>query len=206
MGGGSMDKRLDSIVVKRLVRNLRYRQTYIEVFQAFLKPEPHPEVVRLLHALSRVQQSAIVLLSGYLQDLGVPVQDLSLVQKLLGHASSRTGVRSRLRFVHYGLTKAVSWYREQLMDQQMIADPELKRLLFELGEGEAAGLWRTEAVMAASGMGRDPKSKEQAGTPVPDPARGVRRRPWQPGSPGRPVWSGAGPAIKSRKQRASAKG
>lgn len=194
-----MGEMLDSIVVKRLVRNLRYRQTYVEVFQSFLEPAPSPEVARLMHALIRAQQSAIVLLSGHLQELGVPAQDLPLVQKLLGHAASRDGVRSRLHFVHYGLTRAASWYREQLMDRKMIADPELKRLLFELGEGEAACLWRTEAVMILSGMSRDMELMEQFGAPLPKPVKGVRRLPRQPGSRGRPVWSDARPTIRSRK-------
>lgn len=201
-----MDGMDASIVVKRLVRNLRYRQTYIKVFESFLLPEPHPEVVSLLRALIRVQQSAVAALSSYLQDLGVPAQNLPLVQKLLGHASSRNGVRSRLRFVNYGLTKAVSWYREQLMDRQMIADPKLKQLLFELGEGEAASLWRTEIAMDVLGVRRELESKRLVGAPGPELARGGRWRSRQAGTSGHPAWSGAQPATRPREHRAQTEG
>ncbi len=79
----------DSIVVKRLVRNLQYKLTYIRVFESFLHPEPHPAVVRLLDALMSAQQTAIVPLSGYLQGLGVAAPGLRLNQRLLDHASGR---------------------------------------------------------------------------------------------------------------------
>jgi hypothetical protein len=178
-----MDNTSDSIVVKRLVRNLRYRQTYIQAFGSFLQPEPHPEAVRLLHALIDAQQFAVVLLTGYLQDVGVAAQGLPLVQRLLDHASSRKDLWSRMRFVHHGLSKATSWYKEQLKDGQMTADPKLRQLLFELGEREAASLWRTEATMVVIGMRRELESKERTGSPRPRPDRGDR-------------WGGERPAIQ----------
>ena len=171
-----MDGMPESIVVKRLVRNLRYRLTYVRVYELFLRPERDPELASLLRALIRVQQSAVVLLSGYLQDLGAPAQDLPPVQKLWGHARSRNSVRSRLHFVHYGLTRAVSWYREQLLDQQMISEPGLRQLLFELGEGEATSLWRTEITMAMLGVRRKSELAESAGDPDP---KMTRRDRWQ---------------------------
>jgi hypothetical protein len=184
-----MDETLDSIVVKRLVRNLRYRQTYGKVYESFLQPEPHPELARLLHALIRAQ------LSGYLQDLGAPAQELPPMQKLVGHARSRSGVRSRLHFIHCGLTRAVSWYREQLMDQQMIAEPGLKQLLFELGEGEAASLWRTEIAMAVLGVRRESEPAESAGDPDPKTTGRGRWQKRQPVTRERRTWTGASPAT-----------
>ena len=191
-----MDEMPASIVVKRLVRNLRYRQTYVKVYESFLQPEPHPELARLLCALIQVQQSAVALLSGYLQDLGVPAKDLPPVQKLVGHARSRNGVQSRLRFVHYGLTRAVSWYREQLMDQQMISEPRLKQLLFELGEGEAASLWRTEIAMAVLGVGRESELAESARVLAPKTTGRDRWQRRQPVTPEHRPRAGAGPETR----------
>jgi hypothetical protein len=180
----------DSIVVKRLVRNLQYKLTYIRVFESFLHPEPHPAVVRLLNVLMSAQQTAIVPLSGYLQGLGVATQGLTLNQRLLDHASGRNDLRSRLRFIQYGLSKAVSWYRTQLMDRQMTADPQLKQLLFELGESEAAGLWRTEAVMAMLRISLKPEPEDQREPRHPKPQRPQDWHPRREEDARRPVWKG----------------
>lgn len=185
----------DSIVVKRLVRNLRYKLTYIKVFESFLQPEPHPAVVRLLHTLVSAQQTAVVPLSGYLQSLGVATQGLPLNQRLLDHASGRNDVRSRLRFVHYGLSKAVSWYKMQLMDRQMTADLELKQLLFELGEREAAGLWHTEAVMAMLRIPLEPEPKDQRDLRRLKPQQLQEWHPRLEENVGRPAWKGRQSAM-----------
>ena len=165
-----MDELSDTIVVKRLMRNLRYRQTYVKAFGSFLQPEPHHEVARLLNVLISAQESAAVLLDGYLRSLGAGVPDLRPVKKLLDHASSRKDMRSRLCFVHYGLNRAASWYKQQLLDRQMTADPDLKRLLFELGEREASSLWRTEMVMGRLGIRHEPalevRSRVARATPM----------------------------------------
>lgn len=142
-----MDEMADSIVVKRLVRNLQYRQTYIRVFETFLASGFHPLVVKLLNSLIETQQTAVVTLSRYLRGLGIEPQDPALYTKLMNQAAQRQGTSAQLRFIHYGLRKAVSWYKVQLTDRQMTADPELQGLLLELGESEAASLWHTEATM-----------------------------------------------------------
>ena len=138
----------ESIVVVRLTRNLRYKLTYVKIFEAFLESEPGPAISDLLQSLIQAQQSAIAPLSRYLRRLDVPTQDLELDRKLLKHASERDNVKAQMRFICDGLKRAVSWYRTQLMDRQMMSDPELRSLLFELGEIDAAKLWRTEATMA----------------------------------------------------------
>lgn len=178
----------DSLVVKRLVRNLRYRLTYIKVYESYLEQESHPEMVRLLRALIGAQQSILAPLSGYLQGLEATTEDLPLVRKLVDHASSREGTRSRMRFAHYGLKKAVAWYREQLMDSQMTADPALRQLLLELGEIEAASLWRAEVAMVALGMSHEPASKPPPAAPRAKPIRERRRRPRQAGVSQQPTW------------------
>jgi hypothetical protein len=136
------------------------------------------------------QQSAVASLTSYLSGVDVYVQDLSPDQRLLEHAANRQGVGSRLRFLHYGLGKAVSWYRMQLTDKQMTADPELRNLLFELGQMEAAKLWRVEAVMTMLRMPLQPELEDQ---------RELRRfrtpepQDWRPGlaeDVGRPAWKG----------------
>lgn len=193
-----MDEMSDTIVVKRLMRNLRYRHTYVKAFESFLQPEPHHEVAGLLSVLIGAQESAAVLLSGYLHSVGVGVPDLRPVKKLLDHASVRKDVRSRLCFVHYGLNRAASWYKVQLVDRQMTADPDLKRLLFDLGEREAAALWRTEMVMARLGIHDKPAPEV--------PVRVVRgktvdteySRPGEIDRSSRPIWSRAGRSAGRR--------
>ncbi len=149
----------NSIVVIRLTRNLRYKLTYIKIFETYLESDPGPEIVKLLGSLIQAQQSAIAPLSRYLRRLDVQTQDLELDQKLMSHAFSRDSVNAQLRFICDGLNRAVSWYKTQLLDRQMTADPELRDLVIELGEIDATMLWRTEAIM---GMLRIPtKVKEK---------------------------------------------
>ena len=150
----------ESIVTLRLVRNLRYKLTYIKIFESFMEPDPGHSVVELLNSLIQAQQSAIAPLSSYLRRLDVNVQDTELDEKLMDHASSRDNVKVRLRFIYEGLTRAVSWYKMQLADRQMTADPELRALLFELGEIDAAQLWRTEATMVMLGISIKAKEKD----------------------------------------------
>jgi hypothetical protein len=138
----------ESIVVVRLTRNLRYKLTYVKIFESFLESEPGPAISELLESLIQAQHTAIAPLSRYLRKLDVQTQDLELDQKLLRHASERDNVKAQMRFICDGLKRAVAWYRTQLMDKQMMSNPELRDLLFELGEIDAAKLWRTEATMA----------------------------------------------------------
>jgi len=51
----------------------------------------------------------------------------------------------------------------------MTADPDLKNLLFQLGESDAAQMWRTEATMAMIGITAKPKQREYRDQPRPDP-------------------------------------
>jgi hypothetical protein len=195
-----------SIVVKRLVRNLRYRLTYIKVFESFFEPQPPPAVVRLLNALVSAQQTAAVPLSGYLKGLGIATEGMLLNQRLLNHASSRNNLRSRLRFIQYGLRRAVSWYKVQLTDRQMTADPELRRLLLELGESGAASLWRTGVVMDILGIRQEPEPKGVRGPSGVEPHQRDRQRSLQPGSSTRPTPSGEQSAIWPRQSRANSDG
>ena len=150
----------DSIVAVRLTRNLRYKLTYIDIFRKYMEPEPGIPVIELLKSLIQAQQSAIAPLSSYLRRMEVNIQDLELDQKLLGHAEARTDVRARLRFVHGGLSRSTAWYKMQVSDRQMTADPDLRELLFELGEIEAAQLWRTEATMGMLKISVQGKQKQ----------------------------------------------
>jgi hypothetical protein len=149
-----------SIVEIRLTRNLRYKLTYIKVFEDYLELNPGPTMAEVLKSLIQAQQSAIGPVSRYLRRLNVQVQDLDLDQRLLNHAASREDVRSQLRFIHDGLKRAVSWYKTQLVDKEMVADPELQAVLLELGETDAAQLWRVEAVMAILRIPSNVKEKE----------------------------------------------
>lgn len=150
----------ESIVLVRLVRNLRYKLTYIKIFESYMEPNPGPPVMELLTSLVQAQQLAIAPLSSYLRRLDVSSQDLDLDEKLLAHAASREDIKSQLRFIFEGLTRSVSWYKMQVVDKQMTADPELRKLLFQLGEIDAAQLWRTEATMAMLGVPTAVKQKE----------------------------------------------
>jgi hypothetical protein len=183
-----MSDAADSIVIKRLVRNLRYKLTYIKVYETFLERAPHPVAAKLMQSLIEAQQTAVGPLTEYVESLGVDTQDLGLDAKLQKHAASRNDFRSQLYFLHYGLTKAASWYKTQLMDGQMTADPQLRLLLLELGEIDAASLWRTEATMVALRIPVDPLAKDQRreSRRPPEKARDWRSR--QRGRRGRPVW------------------
>jgi hypothetical protein len=150
----------DSIVVIRMTRNLRYKVTYVKIFETYLESDPGPVVAELLKTLIQAQQSAIAPLSRYLRHLGVQTQDVQLDQKLMSHALSREDARSQLRFICDGLRRATSWYRTQLTDRQMTADPELRQLLVELGEIDSAKLWRTEATMGILRIPTATKEKE----------------------------------------------
>jgi len=178
----------DPLLIKRLVRNLRYRLTYIKVYETFLQQESHPEVLRLLRELIGTQRSALAPLSGYLQGLGATTEGLPLNQKLLDHAASQTDRQLRIRFVHYGLEKAVSWYKEQLLDKKMTADPALRQLLLELGEREAASLWRAEVTMVALGMRREPISSGRTESAHAHSVRGRQWRSRQVIATGRATW------------------
>jgi hypothetical protein len=183
----------DSIVVIRMTRNLRYKLTYIHIFQTYLEEGPAPEVAELLNTLIQAQQSAIAPLSRYLRHLDVQTQDLELDQKLMNHAFARENLRSRLRFIYDGLKRATVWYRTQLMDRQMTADPELRELLLELGELDAAKVWRTEAAMSQLRISTDLTDKDWEDEPR-RPEQDVEEE-WQPRlveDVGRPAWGGKG--------------
>lgn len=167
----------ESIVVVRLTRNLRYKLTYVSIFETYLESEPGPAVTDLLQALIQAQHSAIAPLSRYLRRLGVQTQDLDLDQKLLKHAAERDSVKSQMRFICDGLKRAVSWYKTQLMDKQMVGDAELRDLLYELGEIDAAKLWRTEATM---GMLRIPATAKEKEWEDQQPSRSQPEPEWQP--------------------------
>ena len=167
----------ESIVVVRLTRNLRYKLTYVKIFETFLESASSPEISDLLHTLIEAQQMAIAPLSRYLRRMDVQTQDLELDQKLLKHASERDNIKSQMRFICDGLKRAVSWYRTQLMDRQMVSDPELQSLLFELGEIDAAKLWRMEATM---GMLRIPTTLKEKDWNDQSQPRSQPEAEWQP--------------------------
>jgi hypothetical protein len=180
----------DSIVAIRLTRNLRYKLTYVKIFEAYLESERNQHVTKLLQVLLQAQQTAIAPLSSYLRRMEADIQDLPLDDKLMDHALSREDSASRLRFIYDGLERAVSWYKMQLVDRQMTADPELEALLFELGEIDAAKLWRVDAVMGILKIPVKLKTKEYE---EPAPVEPERREGWQSRlteDVGRPAWSG----------------
>jgi hypothetical protein len=180
----------ESIVVIRLTRNLRYKLTYIKIFETYLESDPGPDIVELLKALIQAQQSAISPLSRYLRHLDVQTQDLELDQKLMGHAMSRDNTRTRMRFIYDGLSRAVSWYKTQLMDRQMTADPEVKQLLIELGEIDAAKVWRTEAVMGMLRIPTKMKERDWENQKRVQPDQDVDWQPRLVEDVGRPAWQG----------------
>ncbi len=190
----------ESIVVIRLSRNLRYKLTYIKIFEDYLESEHQAVMTELLKSLLQAYQIAIGPLASYLRRLDVAAQELELDEKLLDHAASRVDTESKLRFIHDGLSRAASWYKMQLADRQMAVDPELRQLLFDLGEIDAAKLWRTEAVMAVLKIPLTLKEPDYAETAAPssrlegrDPRELAKSTEWRPrlmDDFGRPNWSG----------------
>ena len=191
----------ESIVALRLVRNLRYKLTYISVFETYLEAQPGPDVMEVLQALVLAQQAAVAHLSSYLRRIEVDTRDLGLNDKLMEHALSRHDVRSRLRFIHDGLERSVSWYKMQLMDRQMTADPELYELLFELGEIDAAKLWRTAAVMGMLRIPVTAKEKDWSAAQVPSPQEEKNWRPRLVDDVEQPKWTGDRPSQWSESPR-----
>jgi hypothetical protein len=184
------DVMTESIVVIRLTRNLRYKLTYIKIFETYLESEPSPDIAELLKALIQAQQSAIGPLSRYLRHLDVQTQDQELDEKLMNHALSRENVKAQMRFIYDGLRRAVSWYKTQLMDRQMTADPELRELLFELGEIDAAKLWRVEAIMAMLRIPTKLREKDWSNQQRVQPQPDVEWQPRLVEDVGRPSWQG----------------
>jgi hypothetical protein len=181
----------ESIVEIRLTRNLRYKITYVRIFETYIESVSDADVTALLQDLIQAQQTATAPLSRYLRRLDVKIQDVELDEKLMNHALGRTDIKSRLRFIHDGLKRSSAWYRMQLVDKQMTADPELEQLLFELGEIDAAKLWRTETVMNMLKISVTLKEKKWAEQqPIPDPTRQEGWRPRLVEDVGRPSWSG----------------
>jgi hypothetical protein len=180
----------ESIVEIRLTRNLRYKLSYVKIFETYLESAADPDVADLLRALIEAQRTAIPPVSRYLRHRDVHVQDVGLDQRLLSHALDREDAPSQLRFIHDGLKRSASWYKTQLTDRQMTADPELRDLLLELGEIDSAKLWRIEAVMGAlkipvSAKRKDLTDQERVQPELDDD--------WQPRlveDLGRPAWQG----------------
>jgi hypothetical protein len=196
----------ESIVGKRLVRNLRYKLTYIEIFERYIEDNPGPEVVALLESLVEAQRSAISFLSSYLRGLDVNIQEVDLNDRLMSQAFERDNVKAQLRFIHDGLTRAASWYKTQLMDRQMTSDSELQQLLFELGEIEAAKLWRTEATMGRLKVAVKFEEKDWDAPSQPEPDQDEEWRPRLVEDVGRPAWGGSQQSRWPRPSRYSRKG
>jgi hypothetical protein len=180
----------NSIVVIRLTRNLRYKLTYIKIFETYLESDPDPEIAKLLRSLIQAQQSAIAPLSRYLRRLDVQTQDLELDQKLMSHAFSRDSVKAQLRFIYDGLDRAVSWYKTQLLDRQMTSDTELRDLLIELGEIDATMLWRTEAIMGMLRIPTKVKEKDWSNQERVPSQQDIEWRSRLMEDVGRPSWQG----------------
>lgn len=179
----------ESIVAIRMARNLRYKLTYIKIFETYLEKNSDPEVVNLLKLLLQSQQAQVAPLSGYLRKIDVNPQELPLDDKLMTHALARQDYKSQLRFIYDGLSRAMSWYKMQLTDRQMTADPELRQLLFELGETDAAQLWRTEATMAVLRVPLVLKEKEWDERPRIEPEAEEGWRPRLLEDFGHPSWT-----------------
>jgi len=180
----------ESIAVVRLTRNLRYKLTYIRIFESFLESAQAVEMTELLRELIEVQHEAIAMLSSYLRRLDVTVQDEELNEKLMTQAANRGDPKAQLRFIYDGLQRAAAWYRMQLVDRQMSSDAELRRVLVVLGEMDAAKLWRTEAVMDMLRIPLKQRETEPESPVIPEP---TREEPWRPrlmDDLGRPAWSG----------------
>jgi hypothetical protein len=184
-----------------MARNLRYKLTYVKIFEAYLESTTNSEVSHLLQDLIQAQHAAIAPLSSYLRRMEVNLQELPLDDKLLDHAESRKDLRSRLRFIYDGMERATSWYRMQLVDRQMTQDPELKGLLFELGEIDASKLWRVQAVMDMLKIPVQDKKKdwEKMTQVEPAPEAGWQSRLAE--DVGRPAWTGRRSSDWSRPPR-----
>ena len=182
----------ESIVTVRLTRNLRYKLTYIKIFEMYIESEREAAVTDLLRSLLHAYEEAIAPLAAYLRRLDVATQELELDEKLMAHAAGRHDAESKLRFIHDGLRRASTWYRTQVMDRQMTSDPELRQLLLELGEIDAAKLWYTETIMSVLKIPLRLKEQDYTEpTQAEPPSRGEEWRPRLMDDLRRPSWSGS---------------
>jgi hypothetical protein len=97
-----------------------------------------------------------------------------------------------MRFIYDGLQRAVSWYKTQLLDRQMTADCEVKQLLIELGEIDAAKVWRTEAVMGMLRIPTKLRERDWTNQQRVQPDQDVDWQPRLVEDVGRPAWEGQG--------------
>ena len=89
----------------------------------------------------------------------------------------------------------------QLVDRQMTAEQELEQMLFELGELDAAKLWRTEAVMNQLRIPVKAKEKDWQDKRPEDTGREEGWKPRLVEDAGRPSWSGGSSQYRSRPPR-----
>ncbi len=167
----------ESVEALRLTLNLRYKLAYVKICESYLESDHGPDVTELFRSVIQAQQSAIAPLSSYLRRLGVNLQELELKEKLISHAVRHADVESRLRFIRRRLRQAVFWYGTQLVDRKMTGDPELVQLLIELGEIDAALLWRTEAVMGLLKIATAPRDRDWD---IDKPAESQDLSDWRP--------------------------
>jgi hypothetical protein len=108
--------------------------------------------------------------------LSIDTENLPPYRRLIDQAAQRKGLRARLHFMRYGLMRAASWYKMQLTDKQMTADSELRQILLEMGQIEAARLWRVETVMAMLRIALEPEPDDGR---EPQSVRPQRANNWQ---------------------------
>lgn len=191
----------EPLIIKRFRRNLRYRRTYIQIYEEYLHEEPNAQVQDLLRGLIESQRDACAELEQCLRRLDGSSDGLMPYGQLMADAAKRSDVRSRLLFIQTGLKRAVDWYTTQLLDQRVSSDPENRRLLVNLGESESAQLWRTEAVMH---MLRVPVATDEGQDDDVSPFEPQRDQDWRwdlPEDVRRPVWGGEQPGRPPRIHR-----
>lgn len=195
----------ESLIVKRLRRNLRYRRTYVQVYEEYLQSERNTRLQELLRGLVESQQAACAELEQNLRRLNGSSNGLAPYNQLLADAAKRTDARSRLLFIQSGLKRSVNWYLTQLMDKRVSSEPDVRQLLIDLGENESAQLWRTEALLHLLRVPVDVEVSQDAESSRFESqqdedwrsalAEDVRRPSWGGEQPGRP------PRIDRKRRR-----
>ncbi len=168
-----------STVTARLARNLEYKLTYLEIYQGYLAQGGESEALEFIRALIDTQQDSIAGLSSRLRQLDYPVRQLAALEKLKAQAFTRRDTAGKLQFVQTGLERSAAWYAEQLLDPEIRADADTRQLLIELGQADAAALWRVNALLGEMAIVQDTSASRKAltataGTP-PRPARQGQR-------------------------------
>ncbi|NOX63900.1 MAG: hypothetical protein GXP42_18440 [Chloroflexi bacterium] len=101
-----------------LETNLRFHMAWVSIVRTYLRKQPKPDVAHFLERMLETEQQAVDMLARELRRLGVAASRLPPQDDLVADGLRRKNARSRLQFIHVGLTRSLEWYRQRLADEK----------------------------------------------------------------------------------------